>query len=158
MQGDQRNAGMQTRRLSGRVSASAERERRASWVKAAEQAVRQTRRGLTDATKTERGVVREGKTGRRITRSRKEGGISAWAAKERKKSGQGRSIARHASEWRAAPMRSVQLTVAGTIARIPTIPRGEFWRSGGGEPGSRGPKGVRCGGRKGREANWVGES
>jgi hypothetical protein len=40
---------------------------------------------VTDATKTERGVVREGKTGRRITQSRKEGGISAWAAKEKKK-------------------------------------------------------------------------
>jgi hypothetical protein len=115
---------------------------------------------VTDATKTERGAVCEGKTGWGISQSRKEGGISAWAAKE-KKSGQGRSIARHASGWRARHAERAIDGCRNNSTNTHNTKRCEFWRSGGGEPGAREPgsqRCVRCGGRKGREANWVGES
>jgi hypothetical protein len=91
---------------------------------------------VTDATKTERGAVCEGKTGWGISQSRKEGGISAWAAKE-KKSGQGRSIARHASGWRARHAERAIDGCRNNSTNTHNTKRCEFWRSGGGEPGSQ---------------------
>lgn len=67
-----------------------------------EQAARQTRRGYgCNENRKESAVVWcvRGEPARRITPSRKEGGIKRVRGK-REKSGQGRSIARHASEWR----------------------------------------------------------